>query len=254
MNNFISYLKLFLPPVVLIALKKLFSATKRLRALPNFQKKQPKFDINNLYLYYGSMRKEEPQFSNPKFLCLALEPKTEKEIKHNAYDKLNFPENSIAKIQSQDVFEHLDHNKLPEIFDDIYRVLKKGGVFRLSMPDYNCPAMRKECVFDENGNIMVDISCGGTVIYDRSIPGKRANFIDTGDAHLWFPTFENLKLLINKSEIKNSSKITFYHYWLNDKEFHSEDIPDNEMFVQRIPPFDMRENGRPISLVVDFCK
>ena len=254
MNIFISYLKLFLPPVALLALKKLLLAFKRIRVLPVFPKKQPKFDINNVYLYYGSMRIEEPQYSNPKFFCLALEPKTKKEIKHNAYDKLNFPENSITKIQSQDVFEHLDYNKLPAIFDDIYRVLKKGGVFRLSMPDYNCPAMRKECVFDENGNIMVDVSCGGTVIYDRSIPGKRAHFIDTGDAHLWFPTFENLRSLIDKSEIKNSSKITFYHYWLNDKEFHSEDIPDNEMFVQRIPPFDMRENGRPISIVVDFCK
>jgi SAM-dependent methyltransferase len=254
MNNFISYLKLFLPPVVLIASKKLFLTIKRIRVPSNFQKKQPKFDKNNVYLYYGSMRKEEPQYSNPKFMCLALEPKSVKEIKHNAYDKLNFPENSIAKIQSQDVFEHLDYNKLPAIFDDIYRVLKKGGVFRLSMPDYNCPAMRKECVFDENGNIMVDISCGGSVIYDRSIPGKRAHFIDTGDAHLWFPTFENLKSLINKSEINNSSKITFYHYWLNDEEFHTEEVPDNEMFVQRIPPFDMRENGRPISIVVDFCK
>lgn len=254
MNNFISYLKLFLPPVILIAVKKIFSAIKRISPLLNFQNKQPKFDKNNVYLYYGSMRKEEPQYSNPKFLCLALEPKTEKEIKHNAYHKLNFPDNSIAKIQSQDVFEHLDYSKLPAIFDDIYRVLKKGGVFRLSMPDYNCPAMRKECVFDENGNIMVDVSCGGTIIYDRSIPGKRSHFIDTGDAHLWFPTFENLKFLINQSEIKNSSKITFYHYWINNREFHSEEIPENEMFVQRIPPFDMRENGRPISIVVDFYK
>jgi SAM-dependent methyltransferase len=117
-----------------MALKKLSSAIKRIRVLPNFQKKRPKFDKNNVYLYYGSMRKEEPQYSNPKFMCLALEPKTEKEIKHNAYDKLNFPENSIAKIQSQDVFEHLDYNRLPAIFDDIYRVLKKGGVFRLSTP------------------------------------------------------------------------------------------------------------------------
>ena len=254
MNNFISYLKLFLPPIALIVSKKLFSAIKRINLFSNFQKRQPKFDKNDIYLYYGSMRQEEPQYSNPKFLCLALEPKTNKEIKHNAYDRLIFQDNSIAKIQSQDVFEHLEYKKLPAIFDDIYRVLNKGGVFRLSMPDYNCPAMLKECVFDENGNIMVDISCGGTVIYDRSIPGKRAHFIDTGDAHLWFPTFENLKSLINKSEIRHSSKIIFYHYWLNDKEFHIDEIPDNEMFVQRAPPFDMRENGRPISIVVDFCK
>jgi len=254
MNNLVSYLKLFLPPIFFMVLKKILSAIQRIDLLSNFQINQPKFDINNIYLYYGSMRKEEPQYSNPKFLCLALEPKTKKEIRHSAYDKLNFPENSIAKIQSQDVFEHLEYNKLPAIFDDIYRVLKKGGVFRLSMPDYNCPAMRKECVFDENGNIMVDVSCGGTVVYDRSIPGKRANFIDTGDAHLWFPTFENVEFLINQSEIRNSSKISFYHYWLNDKEFHAEEIPENEMFVQRVPPFDMRENGRPISLVVDFYK
>jgi SAM-dependent methyltransferase len=254
MAKSIKYIKLFFPPILLIFLKSFVLTLKNIISKSQHSFNYRQSDLNNIYLYYGSMRKEEPQYLNSKFLCLALEPKSSREIRHNAYDTLDFPNNSILKIQSQDVFEHLEYSRLPLVLNDIYRVLKKGGVFRLSMPDYNCPALRKDCVFDENGKIMVDISCGGSVIYDRTLPGKRAEFIDTGDAHLWFPTYSNVQILISKSEIQNCSSIVFYHYWLNDSEFHITEIPENEMFVQRVPPHDMREKGKPVSIVVDFIK
>jgi SAM-dependent methyltransferase len=247
--------KLLIPPIGIILVRWLALHSSRMiinRGSKGL--KTPPANLDNIYLYFGSMHKHEPQYSNPRFICLALEPKSEKEIRHDAYDELSFPENSISKIQSQDVFEHLEYEKIPFVLDEIFRVLKPGGVFRLSMPDYNSPAMRKECVFDENGEIMVDISCGGSVIYDRNIPGKRAVFINTGDAHLWFPTYEKTKLLISKSNIRGSTDIIFRQHWINQESFISDNIPDEEMFVQRAPPHDMRAGGKPVSIVVDFVK
>jgi predicted SAM-dependent methyltransferase len=45
-------------------------------------------------------------------------------------------DNCVESYQAEDVFEHIDYDKLPEVINEIYRVLKPGGYFRLSVPDY----------------------------------------------------------------------------------------------------------------------
>lgn len=51
---------------------------------------------------------------------------------------MDLSDNSVDIYQSEDVFEHIEYQTIPSIFNEIYRVLKPNGLFRLSMPDYRC--------------------------------------------------------------------------------------------------------------------
>ncbi|MBA2588526.1 MAG: methyltransferase domain-containing protein, partial [Alphaproteobacteria bacterium] len=105
------------------------------------------------YLYFGSLGQHERQFQVPNFIGLALEPAHDREIKHDLTAPLPHADNSIAKIQAQDVLEHLPFDKVPFVLDEIYRVLKPGGVFRLSVPDYRSPPMKRRSIYDGRGRV-----------------------------------------------------------------------------------------------------
>ena len=51
------------------------------------------------------------------------------------YKKI-FKKNSIDVFISEQVFEHITYDKLEKILNDIYQILKPGGLLRISLPDY----------------------------------------------------------------------------------------------------------------------
>jgi SAM-dependent methyltransferase len=215
------------------------------------------------YLYYGNLGVTEKQFQIEKFVGLALYPKNDREIKHNALDTLPFDNESISKIQSQDVFEHLPYKSIPKIFDDIYRVMRTGGVFRLSVPDYRSPLLKRRSIYDYRGNVLGDLLMGAKVSYDYTEAQKtgfnpehpiKVEFSGDGDAHIWFPRYESILDLIIHSKIRHCREIVFYQYYLSDYTYVCDSVPENEMYVMRCAPNDERSNGKPISIVVDFVK
>lgn len=208
----------------------------------------------NLYLYYGALGKEERQYGIGNFIGLTLHPQHEREIKHDALDRLPFPDGAVQKIQVQDVFEHLPRERIPSVLDEIYRVLASEGVFRLSMPDYRSPLLKKRSVYDSTGRILADLMVGGTVSYDADTEGVVPRFTSDGNAHVWFPTYEGVLELIANSTIRFCSEIRFYHYFIDDVRYVCDPFPENEMHVMRAPPYDDRAGGKPISIVVDFRK
>lgn len=206
------------------------------------------------YLYFGSLGPHERQYQVPNFIGLALEPAHEREIRHDATAALPFADATIAKVQSQDVFEHLPLEKVPFVLDEVYRVLKPGGVFRLSVPDYRSPVLKRRSVYDWRGRVTGDLLMGATTYLDEATGDARVRFSEDGHAHIWFPRYELVTHLILKSQIRKSSEIKFYQGFLDDHSFLCEPIPENEMFVQRAAPHDRRAGGAPVSIVVDFIK
>lgn len=206
------------------------------------------------YLYFGSLGTNERQFKIPNFVGLALFPAHDREIKQNALDPLPFEGNTIEKIQSQDVFEHLPFERLPFVLDEVYRVLAIGGVFRLSVPDYRSPLLKKRTVYDSSHRPIGDLMMGAKLAYDSKTGLAKVEFASDGNAHLWFPKYELLLHLILKSHIRKCGNIKFYQGFLSDDEFLCDPIPENEMFVTRSVPNDNRAGGKPISIVVDFIK
>jgi SAM-dependent methyltransferase len=206
------------------------------------------------YLYFGNLGRAERQFQIPNFVGLALVPSHDREIAHNALDALPFSDDSIPKIQSQDVFEHLPFERLPFVMDEIYRVLKPGGVFRLSVPDYRSPLLKKRSIYDDRGKVIGDLMMGASAKYNAANGTTKVNFTEDGNAHLWFPKYELILELIVKSNIRKCNRIKFHQCFLDDETFLSDPIPQDEMFVIRSIPNDMRSNGMPISIVTDFEK
>ena len=249
MNNFLKNIfPLFITKVIKALNKNLILAYKYI--------KYPSASIrmSNVYLYYGNIYPYEKQFNINKFIGLALNPLFKKDVRHNALSRLPWNDNTIEKIQSQDVFEHIHFEKLPNVLNDIFRVLKPNGVFRLSLPDYNSSALLSDCVFDDKGNILADLSSGSSVIYDKKNGGLKVLNSENDSPHLWFPTYDKLNELINNSSIKSCKNIVFYQYFKDKENFVCDSIPENEMFVLRAAPHDNRAGGKPISIVIDFIK
>jgi len=205
------------------------------------------------YLYFGSLGLHERQYQIPNFVGLALEPAHDREIRHDLTAALPFGDNSIAKVQAQDVLEHLPFDKAPFVLDEIYRVLKPGGTFRLSVPDYRSPPLKRRSLYDARGRVIGDLLMGATSYLDETTGDARIRFSEDGDAHLWFPRYELVTHLILKSELRKA-QIHFYQAFLDDHTYLCEPIPEDEMFVQRAAPHDRRAGGAPVSIVADFVK
>jgi len=205
------------------------------------------------YLYFGSLGRHERQFQVPNFIGLALEPAHDREIKHNLTDPLPYPDASIAKIQAQDVLEHLPFEKVAAVLDEIYRVLQPGGTFRLSVPDYRSPIQKRRSIYDARGRVIGDLMMGATSYLDQATGDARVRFSSDGEAHLWFPRYELITHLVLKSELRKS-RIHFYQGFIDDHTYLCEPVPEDEMFVQRAAPHDRRAGGAPTSIIADFVK
>lgn len=205
------------------------------------------------YLYFGSLGQHERQFQIPNFIGLALKPAHDRELKHDLGDPLPFADDSIAKIQAQDVLEHIAFDRVSSVLDEIYRVLRPGGVFRLSVPDYRSPVHKRRSIYDARGRVIGDLMMGATGYLDPDTGTVRVRFSEDGDAHLWFPRYELITHLVLKSELRKA-QIHFYQGFVDDHSYLCEPVPENEMFVQRAAPHDRRAGGAPVSIIADFVK
>jgi SAM-dependent methyltransferase len=206
------------------------------------------------YLYFGNLGKTEPQYGIPNWIGLCLNPRYEREMLHDLNNPLPVPDGSVKKIQAQDVMEHIPKERVPSLFDEIYRALRVGGIFRLSVPDYRSPLLKVRSIYNHKGDVIADLMMGGKAEYDAENAVLKPIYTTDGYAHLWFPTYEQILHLILQSEIRKCSDITFHHYFVDDETAVTNAFPENEMFVFRCPPRDMRAGGKPISIIVDFTK
>lgn len=76
-------------------------------------------------------------------------------IHHDITWPYPLPDSCVYSYQSEDVFEHIEIEKMPQVLKEIYRILKPGGYLRISLPDYRCEALRERSIM-ENGKIVFD--------------------------------------------------------------------------------------------------
>lgn len=48
-----------------------------------------------------------------------------------------FPENYADLIYASHILKHISHNKISEVLREWYRILKKDGILRISVPDFD---------------------------------------------------------------------------------------------------------------------
>jgi SAM-dependent methyltransferase len=155
-------------------------------------------------------------------------------------------DNLIDIYQSEDVFEHLPYDSLPSIFNEIFRVLKPGGLFRLSVPDYRSPVYSQRSLRDASGAIVFDPGGGG-----RYVAGK---VVDGG--HLWFPIIETVKQLFATTAFGGGGVVRYLHYFDPAGSAMTERIDYSLGHIQRTPDHDPRTRAprQPLSIVVDAVK
>tara|TARA_B100001250_G_C19726900_1_gene756528 strand:- start:509 stop:1147 length:639 start_codon:yes stop_codon:yes gene_type:complete len=203
---------------------------------------------NNIYLYAGTYDKLlRDKLCNIPFIGLQLEPSNEYNIQHNVLNKMDLYDNSVDIYQSEDVFEHIEYNELCNVINEIYRVLKPEGLFRFSIPDYRCDILYNRCIKTENNEIIFDPNGGGSYDYNNN------KVINGG--HVWFPRYESVKSLLDKTNFEQN-KINFLHYYDENNNSVTKIIDYSKGYIHRTPDFDNRVNNpyRPMSIVVDCYK
>ena len=196
------------------------------------------FDRPVRRLYAGDVP-SLPQYDG--FIGLSICRDDDRHIHHDITLPIPIAAETIDAFQSEDVFEHIHYERLLPVIDEIFRVLRLGGLFRLSLPDYGTDFLRDRTVRDAQGNLVFDPGGGGTL----QNPG-----------HVWFPMITSVRQLLEKSLFASHGSITYFHYYDVDGRPITHPIDYSRGHVQRTPDFDKRAMNpyRPMSLVVDLTK
>ena len=96
--------------------------------------------------------------------------------------------------QSEDVFEHLPYDSLVAIVDEKHRVLRPGGLFRLSTPDSRFAGYADRSLRGPDGALAFDPGGGGRLLDWRVL----------GGGHLWFPTVETVEDILRRSRFETA--------------------------------------------------
>lgn len=172
---------------------------------------------------------------------LSLHGKDHTHIQHDLCQAMPLADNSVESYQAEDVLEHIAYEELVPVINEIYRVLKPGKRFRLSIPDYGCDVLQNRSEKNENGQIVFD-------------PGGGGHFDKFG--HKWFPRIDSTVQLLVKTKFSEGGSIHYYHYYNMDGTFVTKPIDYTKGHIMRTPDFDERVQNpyRPMSLVVDLIK
>lgn len=198
----------------------------------------------NINLYLGTITPAVFSQNVSYYIGVSNEVQNSYNIYHDILIPFDLYDNSVDLIQSEDVFEHIEYEKLPSILNELYRILKPNGYLRLSMPDYKCDILKNRCEYNENGEIIFDE--GGCGNYDY----ETKKVINGG--HVWFPIYENVKKLLEQTKFI----CKFLHYYDENGLGILENIDYSMGYIYRTPDHDERVSNprRPMSIVVDCYK
>ncbi|WP_193195856.1 class I SAM-dependent methyltransferase [Nostoc sp. MG11] len=113
--------------------------------------------IKNKFLPYASPLIENGEVNlhlgcgfvkHPKFINIDLLPAPHIHYQRSIDDLSPFENNSVNLIYASHCLEHFPHNKVSKVLKEWFRVLKQGGILRLSIPDFDLLLN----IYKENGN------------------------------------------------------------------------------------------------------
>jgi len=129
-------------------------------------------------------------------------------LNYNLLTEWPFADESVQYIAGSHFIEHLDLNHGMAFAKECHRVLKKGGVLRLSCPDMEIYAKnyvsRNKNFFD---NELIKEWC----CFKKAVtPGEIfiAKAYDSGGSHKWFYDFESLKHVLEAAGFRDIRKVT----------------------------------------------
>jgi len=199
-----------------------------------------------IYLYAGNIPTDSSSQFYKKAIGLSLTQNNSSHIKHNVLHPIPLPNNCVDIYQSEDVFEHIEYNQLTNVINEIYRILKPGGLLRISMPDYRSDILYNRSIKDKSGKIIFDPFGGGNFQNGKVING----------GHVWFPIIENVNTLLEKTNFVKTGRIEYLHYYNTNGIFQHNPINYSKGHIKRTPDHDERVKDpyRGLSIVIDLYK
>ncbi|GFI09517.1 hypothetical protein IMSAGC007_01980 [Lachnospiraceae bacterium] len=191
----------------------------------------------NLYLYAGDIYSNFDKY--PDAVCLSLTKHDYCSIQHDITKPYPINSESVDCYQIEDVLEHIEIEKVVQALNEIHRILKRGGYLRLSLPDYHAPILLDRSFLD----------CYGKPVYDPEGGGNFINGKVCGGGHMWFPTFELIQEILEKSAF---NRFKFYRYHDAYGKIHSQEIDYKKGYISRTKENDVRKED--FSIVVDCYK
>jgi SAM-dependent methyltransferase len=195
---------------------------------------------DRIYLYAGNVPRD---VHYRRCIGLSLNRWDRRHIRHDVLDRVPLPDGCVDVYQSEDVFEHVEPDRLIPVINDIYRILRPGGLFRWSMPDYRCDILINRSLKNEQGEVVFDPGGGGAY--------RDGKVVDGG--HVWFPKYESVRSIVDRSLFRD---VTFYHYYDESGRAVMRPIDYSLGYIQRTPDHDdrVRQPRRPMSIVLDCRK
>jgi SAM-dependent methyltransferase len=188
-----------------------------------------------IHLYAGDVPEGRPYHAPVVGLSLSYD--NDRHILHDIRNTLPFDNETVHSYQSESVMEYIDWWLWPKIISEAHRVLVSGGIFRLSVPDYQADVLCARCQYNESGAVCYDPGGGVDV--------------------RWFPTVEPVLWLCNQSDFRYyDGYITLMHGIYADGHVTMKDIDYSMGYIKRTPDHDPRAQNprRVLSLVVDMVK
>ena len=128
-------------------------------------------------------------------------------LNYNLLKPWPWPENSVSFIAGGHFIEHLDLNQCIRFSKEAGRVLKSGGIIRLSCPDLEIYARNyiegnKE--FFKNEEIRKACACKSAETPSQIFAAKA---YDSGGTHKWFHDYSSLKSVLQRVGFVNIRKV-----------------------------------------------
>ncbi len=196
-----------------------------------------RLDLSKKIKLYAGDICDDVHFLDENLYGLSITRWDDKHIRHDITKAYPLPSNCIDSFEAEDVLEHIDYTKIPNVLKEIFRILKKGALLRICVPDFWDPICIKGTMRDKNGKILWDPSGGGKY-------GK--NGVELG-GHLWFPTYEIMNNLLKSIEFQ---KVEFLSYHTEKGNLVMKDIDFEKGHINRIQDSTMGVH----SIVIDCYK
>lgn len=163
-----------------------------------------------LYLNLGGGDHCHPRARYEHYLSVDLRPPAGAwAVQHDLRHPIPLPDGSVARIHSEDFFEHITAQEMQTLLVECHRLLATGGMMRIGVPDYRNPKDRR------------DLALG----HDPTDP-----------KHVTLTHLALLRDVVAASPFRRSR---FYHYW-DDDDFVQEPIDYSLGWIQRTPDHDPR--------------
>jgi len=193
--------------------------------------------LKPVYLYAGDIC-DEIHMSNPYLYGLSINKCDNKHILHDITQKYPLLDECIDNYQAEDVLEHIELKYMKETINEIYRILKVGGIFRICLPDYYSPYLKRVSMKEQEGNIIFDPTGGGILTKEGVKQG----------GHVWFPTYKKMEEILSSSSFR---EIKFLCYHTEDERLIRKEIDFSKGYIRRIP---MNDSDMIYSMVIDCYK